>query len=250
MDAVRCFVSQSQADWDVYLPQLDSAIRSSINRMRGLILNMMMFGREINMPVDLMFQPPVPEPIPDEIEYVRQLKEAITKAHDVGRQKLKSSQSYMKRDYDVRLHKTAYKPGYLVYILDMAQLKGQNKKLDSPWKGPGIVLEKITAYVYKVKLEKRITVINHDRLKKCCDREPPNWVKKIQKEIRDGVIGTIETGEMDVFCYCRKGDNGSFMIQCDGCDEWYHGECVNVCAEMAEKWTEYFCPTCQQKRPL
>jgi hypothetical protein len=111
-----------------------------------------------------VFQPPVPEPIPDKIKYVRQLKEAIAKAHDVARQKLKSSQSYMKRDYDVRLHKTVYKPGDLMYKLDMVQLKGKNKKLDSPWKGPGVVLEKITAYVYKVKLEKRITVINHDRL--------------------------------------------------------------------------------------
>jgi hypothetical protein len=47
-------------------------------------------------------------------------------------------------------------------------------------------------------------------------------VKKIQTEIRDGVIRTIKTVELDGFCYCRKGDNGSFMIQRD-----------NVCVQ---KW--------------
>jgi len=32
---------------------------------------------------------------------------------------------------------------------------------------------------------------------------------------------------------CRQGDNGKFMIQCDLCDEWYHGECVNVTSKLA-----------------
>lgn len=41
MDAVRCFVSDSQTDWDNYLPQLAGAIRSSVNRMTGLTPNMM-----------------------------------------------------------------------------------------------------------------------------------------------------------------------------------------------------------------
>lgn len=40
------------------------------------------------------------------------------------------------------------------------------------------------------------------------------------------------------------------MIQCDGCQEWYHGECVNVSPEMArrmdEKGQQYFCPNCQR----
>ena len=58
MDVVRCFVSTSQTDLDVYLPEMASAIRSSVNRMTVLTPYMMMLGREINMPADLVFRPP------------------------------------------------------------------------------------------------------------------------------------------------------------------------------------------------
>lgn len=247
MDAVRCFVSDSQTDWDNYLPQLAGAIRSSVNRMTGLTPNMMMYGREVNMPADLVFQPPATDTSTDETEYVCKLKEASIRAHEIARQKLKTSHSYMKRDYDVRIRQVQYKPGDLVYILNMANRKGKSKKLESPWKGPGVVLAKITSYVYKVQLEKMITVINHDRMKRCGDLETPTWVKKKQKEVIDGVPANLDTDDLEIFCFCRKGDNGSFMIQCDMCDEWYHGDCVGVSAELADNWTEYFCPTCQRK---
>lgn len=163
MDAGRCFVSTSQTDWDVYLPQLASAIRSSVNRMTGLTPNMMMLGREINMPADLVFRPPGQENT-DENEYVRNLKKAMLQAHEIARQKLKSSHAYMERDYDIRIRKVEYKPGNLVYTLNMAHTKGRNKKLDSPWKGPGVVLQRITACVYHVQLEKSVIIINHDRM--------------------------------------------------------------------------------------
>ncbi|XP_052704608.1 uncharacterized protein LOC128180527 [Crassostrea angulata] len=240
--------SNSRTDWDEYLPQLAGAIRLSVNRMTGLTPNMMMYGREVNMPADLVFQSPASDTTTYEAEYVCKLKESIIRAHEIARQKLKTSHSYMKRDYDVRIRQVEYKPGDLVYILNMANPKGKSKKLESPWKGPGVVLAKITSYVYKVQLEKMITVINHYRMKRCCDLETPTWVKKKQKEVIDGVPANLDTGDLEIFCFCRKGDNGSFMIQCDRCDEWYHDDCVGVNAELADKWTEYFCPACQRKR--
>jgi hypothetical protein len=54
----------------------------------------------------------------------------------------------MKRDYDVRIREQDYKPSDLFYILDTAKIKGRAKKLDPPWNGPGIVVEKLSSYVY------------------------------------------------------------------------------------------------------
>ena len=85
----------------------------------------MMLGREINMPADLVFRPPGQENT-DEEEYVRNLKKAMLQAHEIARQKLKSSHAYMKRDYDIRIRKVEYKPGDLVYTLNMAHIKGRS----------------------------------------------------------------------------------------------------------------------------
>lgn len=36
-----------------------------------------------------------------------------------------------------------------------------------------------------------ITVINYDRMKRCCDLETPTWVKKKQKEVIDGAANLV-----------------------------------------------------------
>ncbi|KIY00211.1 uncharacterized protein Z520_03896 [Fonsecaea multimorphosa CBS 102226] len=49
----------------------------------------------------------------------------------------------------------------------------------------------------------------------------------------------------EVFCICRKGDNHTWMIACDGgCDEWFHGNCVNIKERDGELIDKYICPTC------
>lgn len=70
MDAVRCFVDKSQNNWDEHLPQLASAIRSSVNRHTGFTTNKLMLGREVNVPTDLFFRPPEPAKVVDHEDYV------------------------------------------------------------------------------------------------------------------------------------------------------------------------------------
>lgn len=55
--------------------------------------------------------------------------------------------------------------------------------------------------------------------------------------------GTNDDG--DVFCICRKGDNHTWMIACDGgCDEWYHGNCVSIRERDGDLIDKYICPKC------
>lgn len=154
MDAVRCFVSKSQDNWDEHLPQLAGAIRSSVNRNTGFTPNKLMLGREVTLPADLVFRPPNTDENINLDDYVTRLQESIRLSHEVARNVLKTSQAHAKRDYDVKLYTRAYKAGDLVYVLDTAKVKGRCKKLDSPWKGPGIIVRKISPILYKVKLQK------------------------------------------------------------------------------------------------
>ncbi|VDH94350.1 Hypothetical predicted protein [Mytilus galloprovincialis] len=147
----------------------------------------------------------------------------------------------MKRDYDVRILEREYKIGDLVYVLDTAKIKGRAKKLDPPWKGPGLVCEKLSSYVYKIKLQKSVLTINHDRLKPCKDREVPPWLKQCQHRLQDGEDVTKATNP-DLYCLCRKPDDELFMIQCDFCNEWYHGACVDLTPELADTMVKFRCP--------
>lgn len=46
----------------------------------------------------------------------------------------------------------------------------------------------------------------------------------------------------ELFCICRKGDNHTWMIACDGdCDDWFHGKCVNIDPRDAELIDKYIC---------
>jgi COMPASS component SPP1 len=59
----------------------------------------------------------------------------------------------------------------------------------------------------------------------------------------DSATSSNDDGE--VFCICRKGDNHTWMIACDGgCDEWFHGNCVNIKERDGELIDKYICPTC------
>ncbi|XP_048135674.1 PHD finger protein ALFIN-LIKE 4-like [Rhodamnia argentea] len=48
---------------------------------------------------------------------------------------------------------------------------------------------------------------------------------------------------------CRRVCEGDeFWIFCDTCRIWYHGDCVNMTAEMARLIKQYTCPYCRGKR--
>lgn len=45
-----------------------------------------------------------------------------------------------------------------------------------------------------------------------------------------------------VFCICRKPDNHTWMIGCDGgCEDWFHGKCVNISSDDADLIDKYIC---------
>ena len=49
-----------------------------------------------------------------------------------------------------------------------------------------------------------------------------------------GLVGGVVGDADEVYCVCRSTDISRFMIGCDKCDEWYHGDCIDVSAEDAK----------------
>ena len=49
-----------------------------------------------------------------------------------------------------------------------------------------------------------------------------------------------------IFCICRKPDNHRWMIACDGgCEDWFHGSCVDMRQEDENLIDKYICPNCE-----
>lgn len=244
MDAVRCFIGKQQNQWDMHLQQLAGAIRASVNRNTGFTANKLMLGREVNVPAHVMF-PHMKDNSANADDFVAKLTGQMQQAHDTARTTLKTSLNRMKRNYDLRILERQYEEGDVVYLLDSATLKGKCKKLCSPWKGPAVIIKKLSVSLFRVKLRNAIFVVNHDRLKPCHDRTLPAWVKQWQDNpvVEDPSKGEDKTP----YCFCRKPWQGRFMIQCDYCDEWYHGSCVNITATDALDINKYKCETCKAR---
>ena len=51
-----------------------------------------------------------------------------------------------------------------------------------------------------------------------------------------------------VYCLCRAEDDGSMMILCETCEDWFHPRCVGLSLRAAKQLGDddipYLCPTC------
>ncbi|KAG0269994.1 hypothetical protein BGZ95_001847 [Linnemannia exigua] len=51
-----------------------------------------------------------------------------------------------------------------------------------------------------------------------------------------------------LYCICRTVyDPTRFMIACDGCDDWFHGDCVGVAEKDSDMVDKYYCKRCEEK---
>ena len=146
------------------------AYRSSDHESTGFSPSMLMFGREIELPIDLIFGS-----YPDSIEtdeksendYLKDLRKGLWDIHDVAREKMKHASDRQKRQYDTRVHSRQYRVGDAVWIFNPLRRKGLSPKLQPHWIGPYIIREVYTDLIYKIARQNgsKEIVIHHDRLK-------------------------------------------------------------------------------------
>ncbi|GBC12888.1 hypothetical protein RIR_jg30131.t1 [Rhizophagus irregularis DAOM 181602=DAOM 197198] len=77
--------------------------------------------------------------------------------------------------------------------------------------------------------------------------QPQTEIKMVDNEMGNNhvTINKIDQ-KMQLYCICRSSDGESFMIECDNCDEWYHGACVNITREESQLVDKYYCPNCAE----
>ena len=51
------------------------------------------------------------------------------------------------------------------------------------------------------------------------------------------------------YCICRSSDTSRFMIGCDLCEDWFHGDCIDITEQESRFIKKFFCPKCREKDP-
>jgi hypothetical protein len=175
------YVTPNQRNWDEILPLAMMAYRSSKHESLNLTPNMMMLGREVDLPIDLLFPPP------EEIsssqtpnDYVQSLIEKMNSLHGLAREKLVESCKKQKRLYDRKISKHSLHVDDPVWLRIFIHSKGLSKKLSLNWDGPYKVTHKISDVTYKVQKSQRSKpkIVHFNRLKPYKGSLPDNWFSR------------------------------------------------------------------------
>ena len=145
MAAVQCYVDKAQNCWDEHPAHIAGALRSDVNRNSGFTVNKLTLGQMLNTAADLLSPGP---------------------------------RRGGPLDVEAQVYSRTYEEGDLVYILDMATVKGKCRKMSPSLKGTGIVIKKLSSYLHRVKTKGTVIVANHYRFKKCVDRDIPLWLSR------------------------------------------------------------------------
>ena len=108
-------LEKNQASWDLLLPQIAAALQSSVNRHTGYTPNKLMFGREMNTPVDLLFAALTNHESVEVGDFVKDLENNIQRSHQFVREQLKQKVGRMKRYYNLKMNFYQYQPGDAEY---------------------------------------------------------------------------------------------------------------------------------------
>ena len=141
MLAMYCI--QDQKDWDLYLPQVMMAYRSSIHSSTGQTPNRMVYGREILLPMAAVIGLPKGENSGTVGDYVENLQQKLQQVHQLARTNLKKTATYRKKHYDIKSSKRVLTPGQLVWLYEPSKRPGVCAKLAPRWKGPALVLQRL-----------------------------------------------------------------------------------------------------------
>ena len=181
LQTIRAYLQSNLNQWDEYIQLIAAAIRATVNRSTGYTPNMLMLGKEVRLPLDLMIGPEAyTHPSGS---YLQQLQQAMVTAHDAARENLKSYQKRQKKDYDINLKTNKFDVGDVVYLLDSSTKVKQSTKLRPIYKGPYVVSQVLSPLLFKVKDQKRESVIHHDRMKPCLDHNLPLWLRRMRHEL-------------------------------------------------------------------
>lgn len=155
-------------EWDVYHSCVTAAYRSTPQESTGLTPNLLIFGREVRLPSEIIFRPETStrELTSSYGTYVEEIRSQLHKAHEICRKNLGRAAERQKNLYDSKVFTHSYSVGDLVWKLNENIYAGECTKLQPVYVGPCVVVKVHSELVFEIQMDARgfRKVVNHNKL--------------------------------------------------------------------------------------
>ncbi len=197
---------QNQKDWDEFIPFVGMAYRSSVQASTGETPNMMMLGRDVSTPVDLMFSAP-PREAECCTDYAEELREKIRDMSERARYALHMSARRQKRYYDRKANGPVYKEGEFVWLYRNSRRTSLSRKLMLPWEGPYLVVKVMSDVTYRIQKTARskLQVVHADRLKPYEGPQLKGWKYETPVAVESEDVPDVSLKELENDSVHEKG---------------------------------------------
>ena len=171
----------NQRDWDEVLLYAMMAYRSSVQESTGETPNVMTYGEEIMLPIDLFGVSSDPEQDQElKTDFAKETRHRLRNAHNRARVVLQSASRRQKRNYDRKATDKFYMVGSFVWLHNEVRKKGRCQKLEFKWHGgPYLVTSKLSDVVYRIQRSKqsRPKVVHIDRFMLYQGKDLQSWLR-------------------------------------------------------------------------
>ena len=222
-DMIAAFVDRKQKEWDVHLPLLTAAYRSSKHEQTGWSPNMLMLPREVRVPIELTLGGLARHEGPQSYcDFVQDLKDRLCRVHELAREHTRVATERQKRDHDTRISQRKYKVGDLVDYVNKTKQVGRSPKLEpNRWIGPCVVTKAHSDLLYAIKQGPRtkVKLLHHDNLKLHQGTPIPEWARLLQEQLQASSTQEDSTMKARDGPQVTQKDEACLLYTSDAADE-------------------------------
>lgn len=133
------------------LPHVLFVIRTTPYQSTGLVPDKMLFGRDVTVPLDPIFGPPLytDNDHKSDVEYVNILRNRIGSTHAWARRNMSETIQRQRRTY-YKERPTPFLPRQQVWLFTPVNVRGQRTKFNTYWTGPWTIKRKVDDLCYEL----------------------------------------------------------------------------------------------------
>ena len=148
---LRAIKAEQGCTWEEALPEAVMAMNVTVNRSTGFSPYGLLFGRDPNLPLDVIFGPPAREDVPPGTtyeKYVRELKGRMKAAIEEAREGMKRAVIRQRRAYHGQAK--LFAPGAQVLLFCPPVKPGTSRKFANHWTGPWTIRRQLNSTMYEL----------------------------------------------------------------------------------------------------